>query len=475
MLGHITLNLDEHMKNIAIVESYLTTRTWVSAINNSSLLVSYIICAQKTELGYYIKHGIPAERICDISIQKFDSLQHENAEFYETALRYEKLFSVKLNRIISMDRILKEKSYDQALCYLGFIAQCVDTFLIKHNISVIFQEPTWAQEIVIAEVAKVLKIKNYFPQTVRIPSARSCFFEYLSFDEMYRREHAYNMEDVASEAFVAVVNKGKKPDYFYLEEPTNIATRQNFISLFRQIGMMLSGKRNSMCTPSLLQLIFSKVKTAILRKVLLKTSLVFSSEIVVPSSYILITLHVQPESSIDVYGNTFANQIEFVQAISKTTPARYKILVKEHLPSVGCRPKGFYKELSKISGVVLVGPKEDSHQLIKKASMVISATGTSCFEAALLGVPAVTATKMYFSDLMVVDQFNPYKDSVEDLLLMSSTIDNSPQNRIKKLERILCHSFEGTFADSRSYEAVAERENIEKIRFAFEEVVGCFS
>lgn len=463
------------MKNIAIVESYLTTRTWVEAINSSSLLVPYILCAQKTELDYYTKNGIPAERICDISIQKFESLEHEHAEFSEIALRYEKQFSVKLNRIISMDRILKEKSYEQALCYLGFIAQSVDTFLTKYDIRAIFQETTWAQEIVIAEVAKVLKIKNYFPQTVRIPSSRSCFFEYLSTDEMYQREHACNMEDIASEAFFAVVNKGEKPDYFYLEEPTNIATRQNLISLFRQVRMMLSGKKNSMCTPSLHQLVFSKVKTAILRKALLETSLVFSSDMVVPSSYILITLHVQPESSIDVYGNTFANQIEFIQAISKTTPAKYKILVKEHLPSVGCRPKGFYKELSKISGVVLVSPKEDSHQLIKKASMVISVTGTSCFEAALLGVPAVTASKMYFSDLMLVDQFNPYKDSVEDLLLMSRTIDNSPQSRIKKLERILCNSFEGNFADSRSYEAVTERENIEKIRFAFEEVVGCFS
>ena len=463
------------MKNIAVVESYLTSRGWVKAIDSSSLLVPYILCAQATELDYYIENGIPAERICDLSIQKFESLKQEHDAFYDAALCYDKQFSAKLNRIITMDRILKEKNYDYALCYLGFIAQRVDTFLTEHNISVVFQESTWAQELVIAEVCKMLGIKNYSPLTVRIPSARCGFFEYLSHDDMYHRKNTCDMKEVAYEAFSAVVNKGEKPNYFYLEEPATIATKQNLTSLFRQVRMIASGKKNSMCTPSLHQLILSKVKMVILRKALLGSSLVFQSNTALPSSYILITLHVQPESSIDVYGNTYANQIEFIQAISKTTPAKYKILVKEHLPSVGCRPKGFYKELAKIPGVILVDPRQDSHTLIKKASMVVSATGTSCFEAALLGVPAVTASKMFFSELMLVDQFNPYEESVEDLLSQANTIDNSPQSIVNKLERILCNSFDGNFADSRSYEAAAEQENIEKMRLAFEEVAGTCS
>lgn len=463
------------MKNIAIVESYLTSRGWVKAIDSSSLLVPYVLCAQATELDYYIESGIPADRICDISIQKFESLKQSHKAFYEAALRYDKQFSVKLNRIITMDRILKEQNYEYALCYLGFIAQNVESFLTDNNISVVFQESTWAQELVIAEVSRMLGIKNYSPLTVRIPSARCGFFEYLSHDDMYHRENCCDMKEVAYEAFSAVVNKGEKPNYFYLEEPTTIATKQNFTSLFRQVRMIASGKKNFLCTPSLRQLIFSKVKMVIARKALLGSSLVFKRNVELPSSYILTTLHVQPESSIDVYGNTYANQIAFIQAISKTTPAKYKILVKEHLPSVGCRPRGFYHELSKIPGVILVDPREDSHTLIKKASMVISATGTSCFEAALLGIPAVTASKMFFSELMLVDQFNPYEESIEDLLALSSTMDNSPQSIVSKLERIICNSFDGNFADSRSYASAAEQENIEKMRLAFEEVAGSAS
>lgn len=460
------------MKNIAIVESYLTSRAWVKAVDSSSLLVPYVICAQAAELDYYLEQGVPADCICDISMQKFQSLMHKHDDFYREAMRYEKKFSVTLNRIISMDRILKTKNYETALCYLGFIAQRVDAFLSTNNISVIIEETTWAQDIVVAEVAKILKIKAYFPQTVRIPSARSCFLEYYSTDSMYCRETDWDMKEIVADAYSAVVNKGEKSGYFYVDESAKVASKQNIISLFRQVQMILSGKKNTMCSPKLRELVFDRLKRAVLRKILLDTSIVFPAETVLPSSYILIPLHVQPEVTIDVYGNTYANQIEFIQAISKTTPAKYKIVVKEHLPSVGCRPKGFYKELSKISGVILINPKEDSHKVIKSARMVISIAGTCSYEAALLGVPAVTASKTFFSDLMLVDQFNPYENSVEDLFSLVGSADNSPQTIVKKLESIVRNSFEGHFVDSRSYEGVGAEENVEKLRIAFEEIAG---
>lgn len=121
-----------------------------------------------------------------------------------------------------------------------------------------------------------------------------------------------------------------------------------------------------MCALRLHQLDCNKVKTAVLRRGLLKTSWTFPVNITLPSSCILITLHVQPVC-IDVYGNT------------------------------------------------------------------------------------------------------------EDLLALAGIVDNSPQSIVGKLERIICNSFDRSFTDSRSYAAVVEQENIEKLRIAFEEVSGSFS
>jgi len=65
------------------------------------------------------------------------------------------------------------------------------------------------------------------------------------------------------------------------------------------------------------------------------------------------------------------------------------LVVKEHIPMIGNRPKGFYERIKRIPGVFLVSPFEDVFALIKKADFVSVITGTTALEAMMLGKPVL--------------------------------------------------------------------------------------
>src|SRR5690606_14631785 len=106
--------------------------------------------------------------------------------------------------------------------------------------------------------------------------------------------------------------------------------------------------------------------------------------------YILVTLHKQPESSIDVLAAGHSNQMEAVRALSRSVSACTEIWVKEHSNAIGDRSLSWYRHLKMIPGVRLIEPYANTFELIRGAEGVISASGTVCFEAGLLGVPAIT-------------------------------------------------------------------------------------
>jgi UDP-N-acetylglucosamine 2-epimerase len=191
-------------------------------------------------------------------------------------------------------------------------------------------------------------------------------------------------------------------------------------------------------------------------------------------SFILVTLHVQPEASIDVLASKYSNQIEFVRSIARTTPVSHKVLVKEHSNALGDRSYSFYKKLASIPRVTLVDPNIDSHYLIKSADLVISATGTASFEAAVLGTPAVTASEMFFSHLMVQKKFNPYVDDVKDLIQTGYLWKKkySKEMIVAGMVKILRNSFEGDTTDILSNPNVVKKKNIHLLEKAFKELIA---
>lgn len=105
--------------------------------------------------------------------------------------------------------------------------------------------------------------------------------------------------------------------------------------------------------------------------------------------YLYYPLHVDPEASTMVLSPMHTDQISVIEALSKSLFGDMILVVKDHLPMLGKRPKGFYEVIQKIPRVILLNPFYDSLTLIKNSDGVAVITGTAAFEALLLKKKAI--------------------------------------------------------------------------------------
>ena len=104
-----------------------------------------------------------------------------------------------------------------------------------------------------------------------------------------------------------------------------------------------------------------------------------------PAKFIYYPLQTTPESSINTPAPFFIDQMRAIDAVRFAMPSDCTLVVKEHPASVGVRPAGFYRALKRRAGVVLADCDISSLELIKRAGLTISVTGTATLEAFLLG------------------------------------------------------------------------------------------
>lgn len=455
------------MKNVLLVANHKRTVSWAKALLSLSDIDLYLVVVIPGEKEAYVNLGVPAGKIFDISSTR-KSVSF--CDIYERK-KYEDNFEHSYNSIISSDRQLRQFEYVDALTYLDNLHCYFSTILIENKINTVFLEPTWAHEILMCEVADLNGVSVYFPHTMRLPYEFFLFFKGCHQKNFYVRKASEVDFSEAQDLYRRVVHKGEKPLYYYKNNKKNTFSFSLVKSFFSNFASEIKGRKNLYITPTTAQQA-SRAALKILRKLLFKKFVSFSN--IGKKKYLFVSLHVQPESSIDVLGNMYNNQVEYIRAISKTTPSSYSIYVKEHSNAIGDRPINFYKEIQKIPGVVLVDPFADSHVIMKGAEMVISVSGTTSFEASLMGVPSVTSAKMFFSELLVKDGFNPYSDKV-DKLLEDSVIwkANFSENIMMECYyRIVKNSFEGDTTDYGTNPLVTGKENVEKLAKAFSEVIA---
>jgi hypothetical protein len=104
--------------------------------------------------------------------------------------------------------------------------------------------------------------------------------------------------------------------------------------------------------------------------------------------FIYFAMHVDPEAATMHLAPDHTNQLTVLEALAKRRPLHMNIMVKEHAPMLGRRPKGFYEAIRKLPGVYLVHPSISSRELIKNSKLVFSITGTVAWEALVLQKPA---------------------------------------------------------------------------------------
>ncbi|MFW3616927.1 hypothetical protein [Billgrantia antri] len=453
--------------NVLLVENHKRTISWAKALLTLNQVNLHVLVVIPDEREVYLDLGVPSENIHNINEANTLSLLGDGK-----GLDVEREFNYCINAIISSDRLLREKNYEESMLYFGKLIDYFNKILDENKIEIVILEPTWAHEILMCEIAKTKAIKSYFPHTMRVPYNHFLFFKGYLQEDFFKRDESEFHYSKALDAYNSMVHKGEKPLYFHKNNSKNNFSSNLLSKPYKGLLKEFRGEKNLYVTPRVHRLILDKLLK--MTKKIGVSLLVDFDQPKNEENYVFVSLHVQPESSIDVLGNMYTNQIEYVRTISKTTPSSHKVYVKEHSNALGDRPLGFYREMRDIPGVVLVDPNLDSHALMKKADLVISISGTTSFEASLMGVPAVTSAKMFFSDLLVKEQFNPYSDNVDSLIKEGEVW----KKRFDKEELIqgYCHifknSFEGDTTDCLTNPFVLEEANIEKLAKAFYELIN---
>lgn len=135
------------------------------------------------------------------------------------------------------------------------------------------------------------------------------------------------------------------------------------------------------------------------RDLIVKNSVrnIFDYNINPNEKYVFFPLHVNPEASTMIFAPNFVNQLNVIDIIAKNIPMTHKLYVKEHIPSIGTRPNLFYEEIKKYPNIKLINPWEDTFNLIKNSSLVVTVSGTVGWEALLLKIPVITLAETFYS------------------------------------------------------------------------------
>jgi hypothetical protein len=105
--------------------------------------------------------------------------------------------------------------------------------------------------------------------------------------------------------------------------------------------------------------------------------------------FVFFGLHMQPESSIDVFAHFFSNQERVVELMSRSVPPTHSVLVKLHKSDAQNYSTDRLARLARFPGVELVSPYADTFEFIKKAELVFAIQGTIGLEASFLGKPVI--------------------------------------------------------------------------------------
>jgi hypothetical protein len=126
--------------------------------------------------------------------------------------------------------------------------------------------------------------------------------------------------------------------------------------------------------------------------------------------YIFFGLHMQPESSIDVWAPFHANQFTTVEAIARSIPPTHQLLVKLHISDADSYSRDDLARIRGLPGVRLVSPFARSRAFIEGSSLVVSTMGTMAMEAALLGKPVLMFGESRFSLMPSVSTAGAFRE-----------------------------------------------------------------
>ena len=354
----------------------------------------------------------------------------------------------RINDIILMDRILRNKSYHFALCYLNHLQYVLSKFFTENTISIVSSGRDSALHLISMLVCKKLNIYWVAPTRARIPKEMYMFASGHDTASILKIRKTTNEDHLWAEDFLRNFNSGRN-------KPALKAAARNFSDVIQMLPKhaklffsMLRASFYEQGNDYSRYTIFTIIWMYLKRRFNLITFKIYPPySITGVKPFCLYALHTQPESSIDVAGSYFSDQIALITFISRSLPVSHELYVKIHPTDVDGKSLLYYIKIAKLPGIKLINFDVDSRELVQKAAIIFTLTGTIGYEAGLMGKHVVTFAENYYNIMPTVHYCDspPKLPALIDSLLETMPTENLNEGIILFLANLKAQSFLGEF------------------------------
>jgi len=462
------------MKNISFLVSANKTIIFKDVADKleSDGYSSYWITPSQNWYKWLLNQGISEDRILNLSDEASDLDKGvlSSAEI-DRISTIESEVNLSFRDMYFMDRVLREKDYHYALRYMLKCFDKVSDFAVQNDICKVFSEQTWNFEIITSAVCTTLNIDSYYVDGVKVPDGegvgRFAFFRGSLLDKMPKSSKPKREDFEFAKKFLEEYRCNKQGTSYLTSFFYKPSIKFSWAGKFFKHLKYLFSDRFDLTRRPLLSLIRYRIIQVFNYSVLSVVRPFSSAKSIKSKRYILIVLHKQPDSAVDVAASNFLNQFEAVKAFARKIPIDYDIVIKDHSHALGLNSLSKYKVLSQIPRVTLVEPKSDIFELIDSAKLVYSLGGTASLEAAIMGRRSLTAVEKFFSDITMRRYLNPYHVTNNELLRILGESPPSDEQVIEYLATVHANSYVGMVLDPTSNSMYGSDENINNIYLGF--------
>jgi hypothetical protein len=384
----------------------------------------------------------------------------------------EERYGVSIHRMIWSERnLLEGRSYERVLALTEQLFRVVEAALERFQPSFLFSEDVGClTSYVHYAVARGLGIPFWRIGSARMPGLLSVYAGAPQEWNLTKDKHAEIQErgltDEEREGAAAFVKRFRerpeRPTGMHTRARLPIADRQDLERLALLSRRYFMEPRNPTLT--------SPAKALRQRAVRLvrnqaSRSLDYFDRPSNSERYVLYPIHFQPEASTLVQAPYYLDQEALIEDISKSLPVGYRLYVKEHISNRGRRPQAFYRRLRETFGVRLLGPDEDTWQLIRDAAAVAVITGTVGWEGLLFGRPVVTFGDVFYNECPLTHRAGLVpKDEWHQVFRKAIFEHEHDEERLLEFVAAIAGSSRpGFLKNPTTFPAVLEPENVERI------------
>lgn len=345
--------------------------------------------------------GVPPSQVLDVTVG-LEECRAEIDACRKGLAPLEAVAGPRINDIILMDRILRRVPQDAALRYLWHVQQQVRAFFAARDITLVSSGRDTALQLTSMLVSRVMGIPWVVPTRLRIPKDVYLFCSGHDTADVVRLREPREADRHWAETLLDDFTARKSAQMPALKRAARgfgdvVQLLPDHVRLFAaalRAARSDRGNLHARYTAGRLVRMYVSRRWNLLRY---RMSPPFAAPGAPP--FCLYALHTQPESSIDVVGSFFSDQIALVRFIARSLPVSHELYVKVHPTDVDGQPLSFYRTLAAIPGVRLIDHGVPTRDLLSNTAIVFSLTGTIGYEAGLMGTPVVTFARNYFNAL----------------------------------------------------------------------------